>query len=264
MSAATAALLGLVQGLTEFIPVSSKTHLVVVPALLHIEQPTLQYIVLLHAGTLLAVALYFIRDLWGIVTDLPRKGSEGRRLFFLLVVATIPAAVIGKLFEDRIDDLLTKHPRGAAFALVATAVILVGAEWLSGSIGSRLARPLRDRATPRDAVGMGMAQAVALLPGVSRSGATMSTGLALGLRRDAAARFAFLMAIPVIAGADLVELPGAVGRGLGRADLIGFAVSFVSGFCSVALLIRYLKQHSFLPFAAYCLVFAAVAGLLLS
>jgi undecaprenyl-diphosphatase len=268
VTAATAALLGVVQGLTEFIPVSSKTHLVVVPALLDIKTPSLAFIVLLHAGTLLALLLYFARDLWRIVADLPKAGSDGRRMVVLLVVATIPAAIIGKGFEHPIERLLTSHPQLTAFALLATAAILVGAEWVSGAIGgftsSRLARPLRDRPTMRDAAVIGCAQAVALLPGVSRSGSTMGTGLALGLRREVAARFSFLMAIPVIVGADLLELPAVLRHGIGTTEMVGFTAAFVSGFAAVAFLIRYLRQHSFLPFAAYCAVFAVVAGVLLS
>lgn len=268
MTAGTAALLGFVQGLTEFIPVSSKTHLVVVPALLNIKEPPLDFIVLLHAGTLLALLLYFARDLWGILADLPKASSDGRRLVALLVVATIPAAVLGGLFEDRIADLLTAHPRAAAFSLLATALILVGAEWVSGSIGraggGRLARPLRDRVKLPDAVVMGGGQAIALLPGVSRSGATMGSGLALGLRRDAAARFSFLMAVPVIAGANVIELPKALAHGVHGPEIAGFVAAFVSGFASVAFLLRYLKEHSFLPFAAYCVIFGLAAGIALS
>jgi undecaprenyl-diphosphatase len=269
-----AVLLGVIQGLTEFIPVSSKTHLVVVPAIFGIHPPgataadRLEFIVLLHAGTLLALLIYFSRDLWKILVDLPKKDGDGRRLVGLLVVATIPAAVIGKLFEHRIEDLITKHPRIAAFSLIATAVILLGAEWLSGSlgkrVGDRLARPLRDRVKLRDAVVIGCAQAVALLPGVPRSGSTMGAGLAMGLRRDVAARFSFLMAIPIIAGADLLELPKYLSKGVGSDQITGFIAAFVTGFAAVAFLMRYLREHSFLPFAAYCAVFAVVAGLLLS
>jgi undecaprenyl-diphosphatase len=262
MTAATAALLGLIQGLTEFIPVSSKTHLIVVPALLHIKTPTLRYIVLLHAGTLLALVLYFAKDLWGLAADLPRKNSEGRRIVGYLILATIPAAVIGKIFEHRVEELLTKHPRVDAFALMATAVILLTAEWLTGGIGNRLARPLREKVTLRDAVAMGCAQAFALLPGISRSGSTMATGLAGGLRRDVAARFSFLMSIPIIFGADLLELPKVLHH-IQTVDIIGFVTAFVSGFAAVALLLRYLRNHSFLPFAIYCAVFALVAGFLL-
>jgi undecaprenyl-diphosphatase len=258
-----AALLGAVQGVTEFLPISSKTHLVVVPALLGEAPPSLAFITLLHLGTFVALLVYFARDLLRILDDLRHPRSGGRRTALLLVIATIPAAVIGGLFEETFERLL-RHPRGAAFALLATAVILVGAEWIAGTVGNRLARPLRAEPGPREAVGMGLAQACALLPGVSRSGATMGTGLALGLRREAAARFSFLMAIPAIAGANLIELRDVLDSGLGAPEVAGFLTSLVFGYAAVAVLLRYLKRWNFLPFAVYCAVFALVAGAVLS
>ncbi len=263
MTVALAALLGAVQGLTEFLPISSKTHLVVVPALIGEEPPSLAFITLLHLGTLVALLVYFARDLIRIVADLGRPGSEGRRLAVLLVVATIPAALIGALGENTFERLL-ENPRGVAFALLATAVLLVAAEWIAGTVGrARLARPLRAVPTTRDAVGMGIAQAFALLPGVSRSGSTMGTGLALGLGREAAARFAFLMAIPAVAGANVIELPDALSGGIGAAEVAGFSSALVFGYASVAVLLRYLRRWNLLPFAAYCAVFAVVAGTIL-
>jgi undecaprenyl-diphosphatase len=267
VTAAFAALLGAVQGITEFLPVSSKTHLVVVPALLGHSPPSLEFIVMLHLGTLVALVVYFFRDLWTLLVDLIR-GGDGRRLAVMLVVASVPAALLGLAFESTFERLLS-HPRPVAFSLLATAVILVGAEWLAGTFslpgrGRRLAKPLRPEASPRDAVGIGLAQAVALLPGVSRSGATMSTGLALGLRRDVAARFSFLLAIPAIAGANILELPKVLDTGVGAPEIAGFFASLVAGFASVSLLLRYLKRYNYLPFAAYCAVFAIAAGLALS
>lgn len=264
MSAGLAALLGAVQGLTEFLPISSKTHLIVVPALLGKDSPSLEFIVLLHLGTFVALLAYFARDLVRIVSDLRRPGSDGRRIALLLVIATIPVAVVGALFEETFERLLS-NPRGVAFALLATAAILVGAEWIAGTIGrTRLARPLRAAPSTRDAVGMGIAQAFALFPGVSRSGSTMGTGLALGLSREAAARFAFLMAIPAIAGANVIELPDALSGGIGTSEVVGFSSALVFGYASVAVLLRYLRRWNFLPFAAYCAVFAVVAGIALS
>jgi undecaprenyl-diphosphatase len=111
---------------------------------------------------------------------------------------------------------------------------------------------------------MGLVQAVALLPGVSRSGATMGAGLTLGLSREAAARFSFLMAIPAIAGASVLELPDVVRRGVGAPEIVGFLVSLVTGYAAVSMLLHYLRRWSFLPFAAYCVLFAVVAGLALS
>jgi undecaprenyl-diphosphatase len=262
LSTGLAVLLGAVQGVTEFLPISSKTHLVVVPALLGQRPPTLPFIVLLHLGTLVALVLYFATDLWRILVELVR-GGEGRRLAVLLIVASVPAAVFGLLFEETFERLLSQ-PRAVAFSLLATAVILVGAEWLAGTFGKRrLARPLQPDVSTREAIGIGLAQAVALLPGVSRSGSTMSTGLALGVRRDAVARFSFLLAIPAIAGANVLELPEVVNGGIGTPELAGFAAALVTGFASVALLLRYLRRYTYLPFAAYCLVFALAAGLAL-
>lgn len=265
MTVGLATLLGAVQGITEFLPISSKTHLVVVPALMGEDPPSLAFITLLHLGTLVALFAYFARDLLRIVSGLRQPASEGRRLALLLVMATVPAGVVGVIFEETFERLLS-HPREAAFALLITAGALVAAEWIAGTIGrrTRLARPLREVPSTRDAVGMGVAQAFALLPGISRSGATMGTGLALGLRRDTAARFSFLMAIPAIAGANVLELPEVIGDGLGTPEIAGFVTALVVGYASVALLLRYLRRWNYLLFAAYCVVFAVAAGVTLS
>jgi undecaprenyl-diphosphatase len=261
MTIAEAVLLGFVQGLTEFLPISSKTHLVVVPALLGRPPPDLAFIVLLHLGTFAALVAYFARELFAIVVEAVR-GGPGRRTAVLLAVATVPASVIGLLFEKTFERLLSR-PTQAAFALATTAVLLVGAEWLAGTFGGRIARPVRREARILDAIGMGIAQAFALLPGVSRSGSTMATGLGLGLHRAEAARFSFLMAIPVIAGANVLELPEVASGGFGAPEVAGFLAAAVSGYVAVFWLLRYLRTRSFLPFAAYCVVFAVGAGLTL-
>ncbi len=260
MSWALAALLGVVQGVTEFLPISSKSHLVVVPALLGEPAPDLPFIVLLHLGTLIALLLYFAKDLLGLARDLVR-GGEGRQLVVLLAVASVPAAVLGLLFEETFERLL-RNPRQVAFSLLATSVLLVAAEWLAGTIrlGRRLPRPLEGEPKVRHAVGIGVAQALALLPGVSRSGSTMGAGLALGLRRDVAARFSFLLSIPAIVGANVLELGEVASGGIGTAEVVGFLAALAAGYASVALLLRYLRRFSYLPFAAYCAVFALVAG----
>jgi undecaprenyl-diphosphatase len=264
VSTALAALLGVVQGITEFLPISSKTHLVVVPALLGEEPPSLPFIVLLHLGTLVALVLYFAKDLFGLANDLVR-GGEGRRTVGLLAVASVPAAVIGFAFEATFEELLS-HPKEVAFALLVTAIVLVVAEWAVGTVAfprSRLPRPLGERVGLREAVGIGVAQAFALLPGISRSGSTMATGLILGLRRDVAARFSFLLAIPALVGANILELPDALSDGIGTPELVGFAAALVSGYVAVAGLLRFLRRFNYLPFAAYCVVFALSAGIAL-
>ena len=173
----------------------------------------------------------------------------------------MPAAVLGLLFEDTFERLLS-DPRRVAFSLVATAVVLVGAEWLAGGLPSlggrrRLARPLHTDVSTRQAVGIGLAQAVALLPGVSRSGSTLATGLALGRP----ARCRAVLVPPRHPGHRGRERPRAAevtADGIGTAELVGFAAALVTGF-AVSLLLRYLRRYTYLPFAAYCAV-AAVVG----
>lgn len=254
MSTPFAVLLGVVQGLTEFIPVSSKTHLVVVPALLGRPAPDLGFIVLLHLGTLVGLVAYLAGDLRQLLRD--------RRELGLVLIASAPAAGVGVLFQDTFEALI-ESPRPAAFMLVITAVLLWAAERLAGRARRGLPRPLRDAPRVRDAVGMGVAQAAALFPGVSRSGSTMAAGLVLGLGRAAAARFSFLMAMVAIAGANVLELPEVVDHGLGMPEVAGFAAAAVSGYAAVGFLLRYLRERSFLPFAAYCLAFGLGAGILL-
>lgn len=259
MSVWRAIVLGVVQGVTEFLPISSKTHLVVVPALLNWKPPSLQFIVLLHLGTLAALLVYFARDLAQMAAGLGRTGSDGRRTVGLLALATVPAAVLGLLFEATFERLLSR-PRAAAFSLLATAVIIVGAELIARR---RRVAASDDRIGIGAAVGMGLAQAVALLPGVSRSGSTIGAGLAMGVTRTAAARFSFLMAIAAIAGANVVELPKLAAGGVGWPELAGFAAAMASGYASVALLLRMLRRRSLAWFAIYCVVFGAGAGLTL-
>lgn len=261
MSVLHAIVLGVVQGATEFLPISSKSHLIVVPALLGWKAPRLPFLVLLHFGSLIALVAYFLRDLLAMAAGL--TGSrDGRRRLAMIVVASIPAAVFGLAFEKTFERLLT-HPRAVAISLVATAAILVVAEWAAGTIGGRrrLPKPLREHVEWPDVVRMGIAQTFALLPGVSRSGVTMSAGLAGGLARDAAARFSFLMALAAVAGASLVEGPKIVDAGLGAAQVAGFLASLVTSFLVIAGLLRWLRRHNFLPFAAYCLVIAVIGAI---
>ena len=261
MTVLRAIVLGVVQGVTEFLPISSKTHLVAVPALLGWDAPGLAFIVWLHLGTLVALVAYFFRYLLGLAAGLARARSEERRVVGLLAVASVPAAVVGVLFEKSFERLLG-HPKAAAIALLATAAILLVAEWVAGTLGGlrRLPRPLHARPGWRDAVTMGVAQCAAFLPGVSRSGSTMGAGLVGGLSRATAAEFSFLMAIAAIAGANLIEFPKLAQNGIGGPEVAGFVASLASGYAAIALLLRYLRRRSFLPFAVYCAAFAALGA----
>lgn len=242
-----AIILGLVQGLTEFLPVSSTAHLILVSDLLKLDPDRfgLTFDVALHLGTALAVLLYFARTWIGLVADVLQRRWQ---LPAVLVVGTIPAAIAGVLLEKAVSTAL----RGAlpiAIGLLAGSVVFVVAE----RYASRTRR--LERAGLADGLLVGAAQALALLPGVSRSGITISTGLLRGFERADATRLSFLLATPIILGAgaktllDARKLAGLTAQ----LDIValGFAVSFLSGLAAVAFLVRYLRRHSLTVFVAY-------------
>jgi undecaprenyl-diphosphatase len=251
---AAAVILGLVQGVTEFLPISSTAHLILVAQLLRLdpERFGLSFTVALHLGTALAVLLYFARIWVGLAADVLARRW---RMPVLVVVGTIPAVIAGALLEGLVSDAL-RAPGWIVVGLVAGSAIFLGAE--------RVARQRRDMGDLRiaDALLMGTAQAIALLPGISRSGITISTGLVRDLRRDEATRFSFLLATPVIAGAGAKTLLDA----RKAADLFsapdvlvaGFVASFIAGLGAVAFLVRFLRTNSLRPFVIYRLALAAV------
>ena len=261
-----AIVLGIVQGLTEFLPISSSGHLIVVPALLNWQDPfieSLAFAVMLHVATLLALLLYFARD-WvrlipaglAALRDRSFRGDPDRRLAWLLVAASVPAAIVGVVLNDLIETVF-REPRLVAMTLVAGAIIL----WLADRIGSRT-RTI-EQLSFTNALAIGAAQAVALIPGVSRSGMSISAGLFAGLDREAAARFAFLMATPITAGAGLWEarkiISGEAGVDLPVVPLVaGMLAALLAGLVAIAFLMRYLRTHGVGVFVAYRLVVAAV------
>jgi undecaprenyl-diphosphatase len=263
-----AIVLGAVQGLTEFIPISSSGHLVVVPALLGWREPGLVFDVLLHVGSLLALLVYFWSDLMTLLRGLTSGDRSARRLLLMLVVASIPAAIAGLLLASYFEDQFT-DAKSAALQLLLTAVILVAAERLVHRNERRAARtgaPLRsqDDMTVTGAVVVGVAQAIAIVPGISRSGSTIGAGLFLGMGRDEAARFAFLLAIPALFGAALVQLPDIASANIGLgAGIAGSISSLLFSYIAVAALIRYLKSNTLYPFAAYTAVAAVIFYVLL-
>lgn len=252
--------LGLVQGLTEFLPVSSSGHLVVVPALAGWDDPSIGFDLLLHVGTLLAVLVYFRADLARLARGLFGRSDDvaaDRRMVLYLGAATVPAAVAGLGFEDFFEDLFDE-PLWVCLFWVVTAVILVG--------GERLHQAAAPRAmTFGTAMLIGSAQAVALAPGISRSGATIAVGLALGLPRLEAARFAFLLAIPAIGGGALTLIPDVLDGtfDLTGSVLAGFVVAAASGYVAVSALLRLVRTRSLAPFALYLVVVAPLAALAL-
>jgi undecaprenyl-diphosphatase len=251
---AAAVILGLVQGLTEFLPVSSTAHLILVSGALGLD-PTkfgLSFDVALHLGTALAVLLYFARTWIGLLMDL---FARRWRMPLLVIVGTLPAAIAGVLFESAVSTTL-RSPLWIVLGLIVGSIIFVLAE--RAATQRRVMTELR---LP-DALIMGAAQAVALLPGISRSGITISTGLFRDLRREDATRFSFLLATPVILGAGLKTLLDArkAEALFAQPDIViaGFVVSFLSGLAAVAFLIRFVRGHSLNWFVGYRLVLAAL------
>ena len=260
MSSLEALILGAVQGLTEFIPISSSGHLVLVPEALGWDQPGLAFDVLLHAASLVALVVYFRTDLLALARGVVRREPGARKLAALLAIGSIPAGVAGLALGDYFEDSF-QNAAAAAVQLIITAAILVFAEFALAYHRRRVSdERLRDmgRLGVWDSVLIGIAQAISILPGISRSGSTIGAGLAVAMRRDDAARFAFLLAIPALLGATIVELPdlGQVQITYG-AVLSGFFASLITSYAAIAGLIRYLKTRTLYPFAVYCLVAGA-------
>ncbi|MCJ7725159.1 MAG: undecaprenyl-diphosphate phosphatase [Acidimicrobiia bacterium] len=249
-----AAFWGLVQGLTEFLPISSSGHLVLVPALLGMDEPDLATTAILHLGTLVAVVWYYRTDLMRLVHV--RTDPQARHILWLLVLGTVPAAAIGLFFDNTIESIFTE-PWIVAVLLIVTGVILS-----VGLLAPRGQRRFED-ARSGDALVVGWAQALALLPGISRSGMTMTAAVAQGFERVEAARFAFLLAVPAILGAGTLEGIDLVQTGGFEWQMLaGVLTAAVSGYLAISFLVRLLGRAGLAPFAVYCLVFGSIAWLL--
>ena len=247
MSILQAAILGLVQGLGEFLPISSSAHLVLIPWLFKWSDPGLTFDIALHIGTLIAVAIYFWKDWLKLITKglTDVRSAEGK-LFWYLVTATIPGAMVGFLLEKKAETIF-REP-----ILIATMLILLGVllYWADRKSVKDIEM---NRITFRTSLFIGLSQALAIIPGVSRSGITMTMGLLMGLTREGAARFSFLLAAPIIFGAALVKLPFLISNPsiITINFIIGILVSFVIGIFSIGFLLRYVQTNNFLPFAWY-------------
>lgn len=252
--------------MTEFIPISSSGHLVIVPEVLGWPSPGLSFDVLLHVASLIALVAYFYKDLLGVARGVLVRDRGSLRLLALLVIGTIPAVIAGFGLSDYFEGTFT-DARSAAIQLVITAAILVAGEQALAWHQRRAAlRPLKSMAeiNPFDAGLIGIAQAISILPGISRSGSTISAGLALRVTRDDSARFGFLLAVPALFGAALVQVPdlGQTPVGIGAAAA-GFLASLVSSYVAIAGLIRYLRNRTLYPFAIYCVVAGVIFFLIL-
>jgi undecaprenyl-diphosphatase len=283
MSILEAIVLGIIQGATEFVPVSSSGHLVLVPWLLGWDLPPLAFDTILHLGTLLAVLAYFWRDWWDMFaigvrwiadkgwdrspqslasaqpntttpgstgSSSPQVASSPPWLLWLIIVGTIPAAVVGFFLEDFVEVLFGEPVWVSVFMLVTAALL---------ALSERFGRKVRkmDSLRWRDAALIGLGQAAAIAPGLSRSGATISVGLFRGLERATAARFSFLLSTPIILGAglfQLLKLPSEPLLTVSPAAMVaGFLSAAVTGYLCIKFLLRYLQRGSLYPFAFYCL-----------
>jgi undecaprenyl-diphosphatase len=255
MNAFHAAILGLVQGITEFLPISSTAHLRIVPALLDWDDPGAAFTAVLQLGTLAAVIVFFLGELVRMVRAAigalsapsgTRPSTDARHLGYL-IVGTIPIGVVGLLLRHAVEGAF-RSLWVVAIALIVVALALAWVERRKPAHGRDL-----DSIDLRDAILIGCAQALALVPGVSRSGITLLAAMALGIRRDAAARFSFLLSIPAVGAAGIFELPKIMrAHDIGGTPLaVGLIVAAISGYASIAWLLKFLRTRSTMPFVIY-------------
>lgn len=264
-----AIILAIVQGITEFLPISSSAHLALVPWWLGWDEVSLFFEVVVHLGTTLALIGYF----WSDWRDLIKAGLQilrqrkivtaQERLLLWIGIATIPGVIGGFFFEPYFDGVLAE-PAQVAAQLYLTAALLIFSEWYTARTYATSAGRNLDSMKLVDSIAIGIAQAVAIIPGISRSGSTIATGLALGFNRESAARFSFVMATPIILGAGAKKLLDVLTGSESVANsevvplILAFIVSAVVGYLSIAFLLQYVRQHKLYGFAAYVIAFATI------
>jgi len=269
MSTFEAIVLGIVQGVTEFLPISSTAHLRIVPAFVGWDDPGAEFTAVTQLGTMAAVVIYFRADLWRIakawsasLTDRSRRGELDARMGWYIGLGTIPIAVFGLAFQDQIET-------GArSLYLMGVTLILLGFVLLYAEKVGKRERSIESIGR-RDAIAVGIAQACALVPGVSRSGATITAGLLLGFDRESAARYSFLLSVPAVVLSGAFELFSIV-RGDAKVDVgtaplvIATAFAFIAGYATIALLLRFLVTHSTKVFVGYRVVLGAAVLVLVA
>ncbi len=261
-----AVVLGALQGFAEVLPISSSAHLILIPWLLKWPESGLTFDVALHVGTLLALALYFWRDIIELVVSFfdaivaRSLNTPARRLPFLIIAATVPAAAVGKLFEHKVEEIFRSNPLLIASFLILFGLILGWVDYMGRK------RLILDDIKSSSALTIGLMQCLALIPGVSRSGITITAGLMLGFTRESAARFSFLMSLPIVAGAALLKSVHLLKHGIPAGEalpmLVGITVSAVTGYISVAFLLRFVQKQSLAPFVWYRVI--AGGGLIIT
>ena len=266
MSTLEAIVLGIVQGLTEFLPISSTGHLRIVPAFVGWDDPGAAFTAVTQLGTMAAVLLYFRNDLWRIAIAFLRglrdpviRRSTDSRLGWYILLGTIPISIFGLLFDDQIEE------EARSLNLIGTTLIVLGLVLLLAERSGKRERDLDDL-NARDGILIGLAQAAALVPGVSRSGATLTAGLFLNLERAAAARYSFLLSVPAVVLSGVYQLRDIGGEGAVGAvpTAIATLLAFVSGYLAIAFLLRFLATHSTLVFVVYRVALGALVLALVS
>lgn len=262
-----AIVLGIVQGLGEFLPISSTAHLILAPWFFGWSDPGLSFDVALHVGTLVAVVAFFWRDWLDIFAaafggevskrtdgaDRTDRAGYSKNLLWLLVIASVPGAIFGMLFDDKAEQAL-RNPLLIAFTLSVVGLVLYLVDKYAvhkKEIGA---------ITVKDSIIIGLSQAVAIIPGVSRSGATMTAGLSLGLDRQQTARFSFLLSTPIIFGAALVKVPHLLKGGITMPVMLGILASAITGYIAIKYMLRFIQKVGYAPFFWYRLALAVVVA----
>jgi len=253
-----AIILGIVQGIGEFLPISSSAHLILVPYLFGWEPSGMAFDIALHFGTLLAVLVVFFREWWSLFIGAVKKITKGKesfdnRMFWYLVVATVPGALIGFLLDDIVENVFRTKIWLIATALAVMGVLIyLGDRWADKHY--KIETDFK-HITLKQALIIGLSQALAVIPGFSRSGTTILAARLMGLSKNAATKFTFLLSVPIIAGATILKLPDLA---ISIETIIGVLVSFIVGLFSIKFLLSYIKKHDFSVFAIYRVAFAII------
>ena len=251
-------ILGIIQGIGEFLPISSSAHLILVPYLLGWEESSMAFDIALHFGTLMAVLVVFFRDWWDLFMGACNKVLHGKdsfdnRMFWYLVIATIPGALLGILLDDLVEGVFRKQIWLIALALgIMGVLIYLGDRWADKHY--KLETDFK-HISLKQAFLIGLSQALAIIPGFSRSGTTILTARLMGLSKSAATKFTFLLSVPIIAGATLLEMGNLE---FALETFMGIAIAFIVGLLTIKFLLSYIKKHDFSVFAIYRVIIAII------
>lgn len=261
MSIFQSIILGIIQGIGEFLPISSSAHLIIIPYLFNWSEHSLAFDVALHFGTLIAVLFVYFKDWWELFKGafnkvVYKKNSFNNKMFWFLVLATIPGALIGKLFEEPIENILRSNYVIIVIALAVMGILIyLGDKWAAKKYKGK--ETDFEHLTLKQTFIIGLSQALAVIPGFSRSGTTILTARLMGVSRSAAAKFTFLLSVPIIFGATVLKLPDMI-TGFSPDLIVGILVSAVVGVISIKFLLRYIKKHDFAIFAYYRVIIAII------